>query len=251
MQQNTTDFIAKMAWETTKTHWKDFMILPTAVGAMVCLLMCLVFLGGASPAKSFIAFLLYIAWIVFLVAFAGALAKWCSDLYNGAKKLDIQEGLRYGLSRFWGTLGTSLLTAIKIVLWSLLLVIPGLYKAVMYSKSTRVSQLEKISGGDANRISQKMISSAGFMRTLGNYCAISLVSTLFFYLFALAAALVSGGFGLASETLGGIVFILALVVGGMVLNIFILVYGTYEYLIYRDENKAELTALMKTLASMK
>lgn len=250
MQQNTTDFIAQAAWDVTKTRWKELMALPLAVVAGIMIVMGLLLQTGAGAAMA-VAIVLYIALMVFFVAFSTAVAKWCSDLYSGAKELDIEGGLKYGLSRFWGVIGTSILTAIKIVLWALLLIIPGYYKGIMYSKSIKVSQLEKISGGDANRISQKMVSSSGFMRTLGNMMAVGVVSTVIFYVYAALALLVGGLFSMASEVLGIVVMGLLFSAGMVVLATFMMVYNSYEYLIYRDENKVELTALMKTLASMK
>lgn len=250
MQQNTTDFIAKTAWDVTKTRWKELMGLPVAVVVGTFVVMGLLVQTG-STAAGLVAFVLYLGLMVFFVAFSTAVAKWCSDLYSGAKELDIEGGLKYGLSRFWGVVGTSLLTFIKVVLWCLLLIIPGYYKGILYSKSIKVSQLEKISGGDANRISQKMVSSAGFMRTLGNMMAVGTVAMVFFYVYIFLAALVGGVFGLAHEVLGIIVMGALFGVGVVFLSTFMMVYNAYEYLIYRDENKTELTALMKTLASMK
>ncbi len=250
MQQNTTDFIAKTAWDVTKTRWKEMMGLPVAVVAITFVVIGLLVQTGAGAAVA-VAVVLYIALVVFGIAFTTAVSKWCSDLYSGAKELDIEGGLKYGLSRFWGVLGTSLLTGIKIALWSLLLLIPGYYKAITYSKSVHVSQLEKISGGDANRISQKMVLSSGFMRTLGNMTAVGTVASLFFSIYLALAALVGTLFFMASQTLGMILIAILLSAGVVVLTTFMLVYAAYEYLIFRDENKTELTALMKTLASMK
>ncbi len=148
-------------------------------------------------------------------------------------------------------IGTALLTGIKVVLWCFLLIIPGYYKAIMYSKSVKVSQLEKISGGDANRISQKMVSSSGFMRTLGNMMAVGVVASVLFYVYAALALVVAAIFGMAHEMLGLIVGAVLAGAGMVVLVTFTMVYNAYEYLIYRDENKAELAVLIKTLASMK
>lgn len=250
MQQNTTDFIAQTAWEVTKTRWKELMALPLAVVVVTFLVMGLLMSTG-SIAALVVSLLLYLGLGVFSVAFSTALTKWCSDLYAGAKELDIEGGLKYGLSRFWGVIGTGLLTGIKVILWCLLLVIPGYYKAVMYSKSIKVSQLEKISGGDANRISQKMVSSSGFMRTLGNMMAVGVVSTICFYIYLVLAFVVAALLGYVHEMIGMVIAGALVGAGVVALGTFMQVYSAYEYLIYRDENKAELTTLMKTLSSMK
>lgn len=250
MQQNTTDFIAKTAWDTTKARWKEFMLLPVIVVAVTSAVMGFLFNTG-SGAAAFVAFLLYIALMVFMVTFSTAITKWCSDLYSGTKELDIEGGLRYGLSRFWGVIGTGLLTGLKVVLWAFLLIIPGYYKGLMYSKSIKISQLEKISGGDANRISQKMVSEAGPLRTLGNMTAVGFVSTLVFYIYVALAFLVGALFMMVHEGLGAMIVGLLMGAGMVVLMTFIMVYGAYEYLIFRDETKAAVAPVMKALSSMK
>ena len=250
MQQNTTDFIAKTAWEITKARWKEFMVLPVVVVAVTFLVIGLLVSSGSSAALG-VSALLYLALMVFFVSFSTAVTKWCSDLYSGAKELDVQGGLKYGLSRFWGVLGTGLLTALKIMLWAILLIIPGYYKGLMYSKSIKVSQLEKISGGDANRMSEKMVSGSGVMRTLGNMMAISVVSLLFFYIYLALDVVVGGLLSMVYQPLGLVVAGVLMAAGMVALMTFTMVYGAYEYLIFRDENKAELAALAKALGSMK
>lgn len=250
MQQNTTDFIAKAAWETTKARWKEFMVLPLIVAAVTFGIMGFLASSGSGPAF-FVVFILYIGFMVFMVAFSTAVTKWCSDLYSGAKEIDIEGGLRYGLSRFWGVVGTSLLTGLKVMLWALLLIIPGYYKGLMYSKSIKISQLEKISGGDANRISQKMVSEAGPLRTLGNMTAVGFVAVLVFYIYLALSALVGGLFMMAHEGLGLLIIGLLGGAGMVTLMTFMMVYNAYEYLIFRDETKAAVAPVMKALSSMK
>lgn len=250
MQQNTTDFIAKAAWDTTKSRWKEFMILPVIVVAVSFAVMGFLFNTG-SGAAAVVAGLLYIALMVFMVTFSTAITKWCSDLYSGAKEIDIEGGLRYGLSRFWGVVGTGLLTALKVMLWMLLLVIPGYYKGLMYSKSIKISQLEKISGGDANRISQKMVSEAGPLRTLGNMTAVGLVATLVFYIYFALVLLVGAILIMVHEGLGSVIAGALGAVGMVTFMTFMLVYNSYEYLIFRDETKTAVDPVRKALSSMK
>lgn len=250
MQQNTADSIAKSAWETTKTYWKEFIAFPIAVSIGLFLVMGLLTQVN-SGVMVILQFLLMISFIVFIVTFSTAVTKWCSEIYNGKKEIDIEDGLRYGLSRFWGVLGTSLLTTIKVTLWTYLLIIPGYYKGVMYMKSVKVSQLEKISGGDANRISQHLVRSSGFMRTMGNFMSVAIVAILFFLIYAGLSIGVGFGFTLVSEPLGFFIMVVLVVVGEMALLTFMNVFQTYEYLIYREENKASLTPFIKALSSMK
>ena len=254
MSQNTTDLIAKLAWKTTRERWREFMVLPAVVtiivfGAVGALFYYIPLQG--IPAVSISLIVLYLAYIAFCIVFYNALAKWCADLYAGKKVIDIEDGFRYGLSRFWGVLGTGLLTMLKILLWSLLLLLPGIYKGVMYFHSIQVSQLEKISGGDANRMSQKMISKSGFLRTIGNLMAIYFVGMILFYIyFGLTFAVSAGFIAAGSEILSGLISVALFGAGAVFLKVYLLVFFNYQYLIYRDENKAALAILAKGLKKM-
>lgn len=255
MQQNSTDLIAKTAWTVTLERWKEFMLLPAVVSvvfaAAVALSVNFTYAYGSQGTVGLVLFIIYIAYLVFVSCFYTAVSKWCSDLHAGKSVIDIEEGLRYGLSRFWGKLGTQLLTALKIALWSLLLIFPGLYKALMYSQSVKISQLEGISGGDANRLSEKLVGNAGILRTLGNFLAIQTVTMLAIYLYiALIFPIVGGIISSGAETLAGIVGGV-LFIGGMIFMMtFLVVFTDYQYLIYRDENKAEMAKMVKTLKSL-
>ncbi len=259
MQQNSTDFIAKTAWNTTLERWKEFMLLPAVVSivffAIVALAVNFTYAYGSEGPVGLVLLIVYIAYLVFVSCFYTAVTKWCSDLYAGKTIIDIEEGLRYGLSRFWAQLGTQILTAIKIALWSMLLLFPGLYKALMYSQSVKISQLEGIAGGDANRLSSKLVENAGILRTLGNFLAIQTVSMLALYLyialvFAVAVPLMASGLESFGGVLGGIVAGVLFTVGMVFMMTFLMVFMNYQYLIYRDENKTEMAKMVKTLKSL-
>lgn len=250
MQQNTTDAIAKMAFNTTKERWKEFMLLPVGVTIGVFLLVGLLFSASSTMGTAIFGLLLYIALMVFMVVFMTAEAKWCSDIYAGRKVLDVKAGLLYGLSRFWGVIGTTLLTILKVMLWTLLLVIPGYYKGIMYSMSVKISQMDGISGGDANRLSQLLVSKSGILRTLGNMMAISFVSVLLLYLYWAVAFLIGFLFMQGNEILGMAVMGILCSAGMIVMMTFLVVFKNYQYLIFKDENKAEFASLAKTLKSM-
>lgn len=251
MQQNSTDFIAGLAWQSTKTYWKEWIAFPAAVSAVGVGLMAIILMNGATiPAAAFLVIVLYLALLVFWMVFSTAVAKGCSDVYAGKKELTLKEDLSYGLSRFWGMLGTGLLTGLKIFLWTLLLILPGVYKGIMYSQSIKISQLEKVSGGDANRMSQSLISSAGVLRTLGNYMAIGVVSTIAFYIYLMAALLVAVLLSQASEELATVIAGLLYAAGTAVFGLFVLLFGNFQYMVYKSENKDALAKLAKTLKSM-
>jgi hypothetical protein len=245
----STDEIVKAAWNTSKDHWKEFILLPVIASAAFFMLVgVLGWALGPSSGSGSIFFLLSIAIGVFYVSYFGAQAKWCEELHKGAKSIDVQDGLKYGLSRFWGVIGTGLLTAVKTFLWLLLLVIPGYYKGLMYSKSIYVSILDKVSGGDANRISEAMIKKAGPIRAFSNLMGVSFLGIFGMYLLVFVGFLIGAIFGMVHEVVGAVV--IGLLGGGayaFAMTV-MMVYFHYEYLYFRDEAKTEVAALKKALS---
>ena len=246
----STDEIVQAAWNASKTYWKEFVLLPIIVSVAFFLLLGLLSATILSYSSGFsgIVLLLAIAAGIFAVSYYGAQVKWCEEIHNGAKTIDIQDGLKFGLSRFWGLVGTALLTGIKTFLWMLLLILPGYYKGIMYSKSTRVSILDGISGGDANRISEAIVKKAGPIRTFSNLMGVTTLGVVAMYLLIALALLFAGFFGVMNEYAG-------LIVGGVLGGgayafaiTVITVYFHFEYLYYRDEAKAEVAALKKVLS---
>ena len=247
MQQNTTDYIARLAFNTTKTYWKEFMGLPAAVSIVFIVATILINRIGINGPVVALFVVMNIAFLVFTISFGTATVKWCEEIFNGKKEFSIEAGLRYGLSRFWGVVGTGLLTALKVFLWTLLLVLPGCYKGLLYSQSIKVSQLEGISLGDANRISQMLVSKSGILRTLGNMMAIGITTTLSLYLLLILALGIAALTSLINTTLGGIVMGILFAALMVAMMTFMKVFHSYQYLLYREENKADLANLTKVL----
>jgi len=239
-----------LAFETTKTYWKEFMGLPAAVSIAFIVATILISRIGMNGPVVALFIVMYIAFIVFMISFGTAMAKWCEEIFGGKKEFSIEAGLRYGISRFWGVLGTILLTALKVFLWTLLLVLPGYYKGLLYSQSIKVSQLEGVSLGDANRISQMLVSKSGILRTLGNMMAIGITAMLGFYLLLLLAFGVAALMSLINSTLGAIVMGILFASLMVIMTTFMMVFRTYEYLLYREENKTDLANLTKVLKQM-
>ncbi|MFT7183895.1 MAG: hypothetical protein ACI9QC_000220 [Oceanicoccus sp.] len=249
----TTDEIVKAAWNASKKHWKEFILLPLLT-SIAFLLLIAVPLGLFEKygAPSYLIALLFslglIAAGVFMAAYFAAQAKWCEEIHKGAKSIDVQEGLKFGLSRFWGLIGTLLITGVKIILWMMLLVLPGYYKALMYSKSIYVSVLDGVSGGDANRISEAIVNKAGPIRAFSNKIGVTMLGMLAMYLLLIFSTLFAFFFGLVHEVAG----VIALVVIGGASYAFsmtvMMLYFHFEYLYFRDEAKAEVAKLKKALS---
>jgi len=195
---------------------------------------------------------------VFFVSFGTAVSKWTESIYSGKKTINLKEGLRYGLSRFWGVIGTHILTTIKMFLWMLLLIIPGYYKAITYSFSTKISALEKISGGDANRLSEMLVKRSGFLRTLGNMMAISIILVIIIYIYMAISFLIGVSLGAMGDLGANIMESIAMTIVGITISglvglgfltmgVFMHVFKTYEYLIYKEENETEFAKMAKIL----
>lgn len=238
MQANTTDYIAKLTWQHTKTQWKAFVLSPIlgfiAFGLLSTLWVWLSqWIGIVGGILSFVTSL---ASLVFAVSYSGALAKWCEDLHKGASTLDIQAGYRYGLSRFWGTIGTGILVMIKTFLWFLLLILPGYYKMVQYKHAMSITRLEKISGNKATQLSQKLVMEAGWLRTFGNLLSWKTITAIGLYIVGALALLIGAAFAWIHPMAGG-------VIGGALIGFVFIAFialianfNTFEFLVYRDEN---------------
>ncbi len=253
MHANTTDAIALSAWQTTKTYWKPFIAFPTAVLAGIGILEVLLaaYARGGNPGLFVIFLILLLAQIVFAITFSTALTGWISQVHQGKKEVNIEEGLRYGLTRFWGVLGTGLLTSIKVLLWSLLLILPGIYKGLLYSQSIKITQLEKISGGDANRLSERLVKDAGLLRTLGNMVAMQFISTLILYVYLLVVLLIVVVLRMGSAPISGFVGGVLTILGFAVMTAFLFVFFCTQYLVFREENKSSFSSLAKSLESVR
>ena len=200
--------------------------------------------------KGLIAIALVLIYMIIMICYKNAAAFWCQNIHKG-KKFQFKKGLIYGKSRFWGVVWTTFISIIKVILWSLLLILPGIYKAIAYIHSIQVSQLEKISGSDANRVSQTFVRGSGMLRTIGNLFSISTVVIFATYiLFAvvfLASFLLLSSNPVAAEIVTAVIISIISMISGMYLQIFM----NFQYLIYRDENKSALTKMKRRFAKMR
>jgi len=254
-QQNSTDLIAKMAWDTLKTQWEAFFLLPllVMVGVNALNYFSLDLLGQQKTIL--ISILMIIAEVVFFGAFGTAMAKWCSELYSGKKEIDIASGLRFGLSRFFPLIWTWIVSFFKLCLWGMLFVLPGYYHVITYSQSFKITQLEGLSGGSTNRLSQLLVEESGFLRTLGNYSALLILNYLLFIPLILMGALTTILLTLITspeqlEVLAqNMVFPFTVIISIGITAVTALTgtFGSYQYLIYRDENKKVFDAAKKAL----
>jgi hypothetical protein len=253
MTQNTTDFIAQKAFEATKTNWKLFVLFPILLSLTPLVPIFLMEQTQLLKADSLniilISAVLLIAYLVVFAIFKTAVTFWCQAIHKG-KKVKFKDGMAYGKSRFWGVLWTGFITIVKIILWSLLLVLPGIYKTLMYIHSLHASRLEKLSGSDANQISQTLVRGSGTLRTMGNMMSVFTVVILSTYiLFAVvfvATYLLMTSNPVAAEIVSAVIISFISMTAGMYLEVFM----NFQYLYYRDENKNALSKLKRRFAKL-
>ena len=81
--------------------------------------------------------------------------------------------------------------------------------------------------------------------------AIYFVGMILFYIyFGLTFAVSAGFIAAGSEILSGLISVALFGAGAVFLKVYLLVFFNYQYLIYRDENKAALAILAKGLKKM-
>jgi hypothetical protein len=143
-----------------------------------------------------------------------------------------KEVFKNSNSYFWKFLLVSILTGILVILWSLLLIIPGIIFAVFYSLAIYTLFFEDFAGRQALRRSQELIKGywwAVFGRLL-------FAGVLFFIVIVIWSLPVSLIVGLLS-LIPGAAFV-ASIVGLLLVNFALLLlqqmYMIYFYLIYRD-----------------
>lgn len=125
---------------------------------------------------------------------------------------------------FWPYLGVSILTAVLILLWSLLLIIPGIIFAVFYSLSIYVFFSENKKGMEAIKRSKQLVSGY-FWPVLGRIAFFFLVALIFSLIISIPAI------PLSPESTGfaiwdAIVQIISLLIAP--------VYLIFFYIVYKD-----------------
>ncbi len=247
MQSISTDAIALKAFQSVKNHWKEFIALPVAMGllwALASVLLMTFIPASFRGVGILVTFLLFIGEIVFGLTYAAAQSIWCEEIFNGATQLNMEEAFQKGLRRVLGTLGTQIFLFIKIVLWSCLFLLPGIYKSYQYLLAKKVAHIEGVYGSAAHHRSRELVMSQGWLQTFGSMSAIGAVAVLGLYVFMALSAVALGIVGsilgikggVAAMVLGG--FMLVLSVGILIaLMVFISNFVTFMFLTYREASK--------------
>ncbi len=247
MQSISTDAIALKSFQSIKNHWKEFVALPVAMGllwALASVLLVTFIPASFKGVGILVTLLLFIGQIIFGLTYAAAQSIWCEEIFNGATQLNMEEGFQKGLRRVLGTLGTQIFLGIKIILWSFLFLLPGIYKAYQYILSTKVAHIEGVYGSAAHHRSRDLVMSQGWLQTFGSMSAIGTVAVLGFYTLVASGALVlgiAGGIlgvhgGVAAMVLGGLMLVLGACII-IALMVFMSNFTTFMFLTYREASK--------------
>ncbi len=256
--------LTRATWKDFITHWVVFIAIPTLWMLGFCGLIYEANVRINEHYKSYEdiavvgAALLLIAaivivWSLLWVYYGGAVAYWGKELHQGKTRLQFSEGIKSATTHLPANLWTGLLKQIKIFLWSMLFVFPGIYKSITYSKALSISQLENVHGAKAHHLSELLVNPTELGRVaLNKYATAFAGMVLCGFLFSLGAIPFSMIFPTPYATtpapwITGVGFLFV----GLLINIlisFLILQNTHEYLYLRDEQKANFEKALKKIA---
>jgi len=108
--------------------------------------------------------------------------------YNGESKKIYEETKPY----FWPYLGLTILSTILIILWTLLLIIPGIIFSVLYSLAVYTFIFENKKGMDALKRSKELVKGY-FWPVFGRTLLVGLVTSLFMMLLSIPGSFFDEG----------------------------------------------------------
>jgi len=132
------------------------MFLLIALGDLLYVLLGNLGIIGTVTAILLMVLLMIAVVIAFLFSYVAQVAM-MYFVWDKEKNISIIQALRRAKSVAWGLFLLSLMVGIFVLLWSLLLIIPGIIMSVYYSLATWVLIVEKRSGLSAIRRSQELV----------------------------------------------------------------------------------------------
>lgn len=106
------------------------------------------------------AVLLFVIGIILISVYIQAIANYTSAQLAKGKEVGLSEAASQVGQKFVGYLWVQIIVTVKVILWSLLLIIPGIYKANRYSLAGVVYFAENLSGNKAVRRSEQLVNGA-------------------------------------------------------------------------------------------
>ncbi len=224
---NQPSVLLKQAWEIYKVNYKKLIevsLFPllAAIPIMVLLLVFKV-LNPTNTAIIVLFGVLGAAAVVFFIYLAvSAQAGFLQMIKN--LNLGVMEAINEGRKLFWSYFGLSLLIMVLVLLWAILLIIPGIIFGVYYSFGIYVLVFEGLTGMAAIRRSKQLVKN-NWWGVVGRFFFIGLIVSVPLMIlnsFSLAMPRES----LAFQLWGAIINIVSFVIAPL--------YSIYAVLVYKD-----------------
>lgn len=100
--------------------------------------------------------------LIVLGVVIGGIADYTAAKLSQGKEVGFSEALRAVFSNFWGYLWLQIVIMVKVLLWTLLLIVPGIIMAVRYSLAGTVFFDKKLKGNAAVQESARLTKGAWF-----------------------------------------------------------------------------------------
>lgn len=157
---NPPSVLLKQAWQIYKINYKKLILINLfpLLGAIPFMVLLLAFkaLNPANVGVIAIFAVLGVAALAFMIYLAVSAQAGFMEMVKNLN-LGVMEAVNEGRKIFWLFLGLSLLVAVFVLLWTLLLVIPGIIFGVYYSFALYILVFEKVGGLAAIKRSKQLI----------------------------------------------------------------------------------------------
>ncbi len=200
--QNINSFIGIYAWGIA------YAVLVMIIASLLSWLLS--FLGSGIFVRLLQIILVFSAILMMIYFFLRTtigLVLFIKNDYQGKSKEIFIESKTY----FWAYLGVSLLTAILVLLWALLLIIPGIIFSIFYAFAAYVFFFEGKKGMDALRRSKDLVKGY-FWPVLGRIAFISVLLWLFMFFISIPLEIFEEG-GLTFSLWNLLVSIISFLIG--------------------------------------
>jgi len=208
-----------------KQHWRKFMMMLLA-GLLAYLPFYLISAWLAINTNMILGVILVVLFVVALIAliYFGVRSQIGMYLVLKTPTVEFKELFKNTKGLFWKFFGLSLLTGILVMLWTLLLIIPGIIFGIFYSFTLYLLIFEDIKGMDAIRKSKAMVSGY-WWGVFGRTMFLFLVAMLASFILSIPFIFLSEG-----TTLYSVYSLIQNLVWAVVTPIFMV----FTYLMYKD-----------------
>ncbi len=208
-----------------KEHWRKFMMM-LLVSLLAYLPFYLISAWLSVNTNMILGIILVILFVVALVAliYFGVRSQIGMYLVLKTPTVEFKELFKNTKGLFWKFFGLSLLTGILVMLWTLLLIIPGIIFGIFYSFALYLLIFEDIKGMEALKKSKAMVSGY-WWGVFGRTMFLLLVAML-------ASFILSLPFIFLSE--GTILYSIYSLIQNLVWAVVTPIFMVFAYLMYKD-----------------